>query len=56
MNIQIRARTEGLACARRLAFALNHIVSRIVVRLSDVNGPRGGVDKRCASKYDSRAP
>lgn len=22
-------------------------ISRIVVRLSDINGPRGGVDKRC---------
>ncbi|MDP1735448.1 MAG: ribosome-associated translation inhibitor RaiA [Sulfuritalea sp.] len=56
MNIQIHAQdfalTEGLRehVARRLAYALNHgqdIVSRIVVRLSDVNGPRGGVDKRC---------
>jgi putative sigma-54 modulation protein len=56
MNIQIHAQdftlTEGLRehVARRLAYALNHgsdSVSRIVVRLSDVNGPRGGVDKRC---------
>jgi ribosomal subunit interface protein len=35
---------------RRLRFALacfdNHI-QRIVVLLSDINGPRGGVDKRC---------
>lgn len=56
MNIHIHAQdftlTEGLRehVARRLAYALNHgrdSVSRIVVRLSDVNGPRGGVDKRC---------
>ena len=56
MQIQIHANdfalTEGLRdhVAKRLAYAMNHgrdIVSRIVVRLSDVNGPRGGVDKRC---------
>ena len=56
MQIQIHADdfdlTEGLRdhVAKRLAYALNHtrdIVVRIVVRLSDVNGPRGGVDKRC---------
>lgn len=56
MNIQIHAQdftlTEGLRehVTRRLAYALNHgrdSVSRIVVRLCDVNGPRGGVDKRC---------
>lgn len=56
MLIQIHADgfalTDGLRdhITRRLAFALNHgrdVVSRIVVRLSDVNGPRGGPDKRC---------
>lgn len=56
MNIQIHTNdfdlTEGLRdhVTKRLAYALNHgrdLVSRIVVRLSDVNGPRGGVDKRC---------
>ena len=56
MQIQIYADdfdlTKGLRehVTKRLAFALNHgrdVISRIVVRLSDVNGPRGGVDKRC---------
>ena len=56
MQIQIHSSdfslTEGLRehITRRLAYALNHgrdMVSRIVVRLSDVNGARGGVDKRC---------
>jgi ribosomal subunit interface protein len=35
---------------RRLHYALSSIdesVQRVVVRLSDVNGPRGGMDKRC---------
>ena len=56
MNIQIHAQditlTEGLRdyVTRRLAYALIHgqeMVSRIIVRLSDINGPRGGLDKRC---------
>lgn len=56
MNFQIQAQdftlTTGLRqhVAVRLACALNHgqdIVSSIIVRLSDVNGPRGGVDKCC---------
>lgn len=56
MHIQIHSDdfslTEDLRdhIVRRLAYALNHgrdMVSRIVVRLSDVNGSRGGVDKRC---------
>ncbi|NQW04902.1 MAG: ribosome-associated translation inhibitor RaiA [Acidobacteria bacterium] len=35
---------------RRLRYALGRFsdkLTRIVVRLSDENGPRGGVDKRC---------
>ncbi len=35
---------------RRLRFALGRFagrIDRVSIRLSDVNGPRGGVDKRC---------
>ena len=56
MQIDIQARNFTLTNAlrghveRRLAFALStrddHI-QRIMVRLSDINGPRGGEDKRC---------
>lgn len=46
------ALTDGLRhhILRRLAYALNHgraLISRIVVRLADVNGPKGAVDKCC---------
>ena len=56
MQIQIHsddfALTDGLRehIVRRLAYSLNHgrdVISRVVVRLADVNGPRGGVDKCC---------
>lgn len=44
--------TDGLRehAKRRLQFALswaNHDVHKIAMRLSDINGPRGGSDKRC---------
>ena len=57
MNLQITTQdfnlTDGLRqhVGLRLAYALNHgrdVVTRIVVRLSDVNGPRGGEDKCCS--------
>jgi putative sigma-54 modulation protein len=56
MNIDIQARgfelTDGLRehTQRRLHFATNWAldeVKTIKVRLSDINGPRGGEDKRC---------
>ena len=56
MHIDIQARDFALTKAlrlhieKRLSFALStrydHI-KRIIVRLSDINGPRGGNDKRC---------
>ena len=40
---------------RRLSFAMRrftHRVRRVTVRLADVNGPRRGVDSRCAITAD----
>lgn len=34
---------------------LRWLVPRVRVRLSDVNGPRGGVDKRCQIELDGAA-
>lgn len=56
MDIQIRAigipATEAIEAhtQRRLAFALSRFsthLDRILVRFSDLNGPRGGTDKVC---------
>jgi len=56
MQIDIQARnfklTDGLNTHinRRLGFALSNsddYIQHIIVRLSDINGPRGGADKCC---------
>jgi len=56
MQIDIQARnfilTEAirLYTERRLGFALgvrDEYIQRVIVRLSDINGPRGGSDKCC---------
>lgn len=57
MDIDIRTRSFSLTSAlrrhieRRLSFALSardEHIQHICVRLSDVNGPRGGLDKCCS--------
>ena len=56
MQIDIQARNFSLTDAlhshakRRLRFALtccDDQIQRVVMRLSDIKGPHGGVDKRC---------
>jgi ribosome-associated translation inhibitor RaiA len=56
MQLHIRGQNLFLAPAvierieRRLRFALSRFtdrIDRVTVRFADLNGPRGGVDKRC---------
>jgi ribosome-associated translation inhibitor RaiA len=57
MRVQLRGKnilelTDDLRdhADRRLRFALGRFgdrIDRVTVRLEDVNGPRGGIDKRC---------
>lgn len=63
MQIGIQARgfklTESLRtyCDKRLRFALGSAVGEVhsaTIRLADQNGPRGGVDKRCAVRVTLR--
>jgi putative sigma-54 modulation protein len=42
---------------KRMAYALSHAydhIERVNVRLSDINGPRGGIDKSCLLTIDIR--
>lgn len=61
MQLDIRGRNLRLTPAlldhveRRLRFALGRFAARLVrvaVRVDDVNGPRGGADKRCKIHLD----
>ena len=56
MNVQLRGQGTDVSLALRvhaercLVFALRRFarrIDRVTVWLEDVNGPRGGVDKRC---------
>lgn len=64
MRIIVRS-TDGVTPAaaglarRRLEFALGRFGSRVhslTVRLTDLNGPRGGVDKKCLIAIRLRSP
>lgn len=61
MNVEVRIQGTDLADAirryavRRIRFALGRFaprVGRVVVRISDINGARGGVDQCCQISAD----
>lgn len=53
--IEVRSKTDVLEkdlrqfAERRVGFALDHLrrIRRVCISVEDVNGPKGGVDKRC---------
>ena len=64
MQIEIRTRrlnereTPKAYCEKRLRSALGRFtdqIERVVVSLSDINGPRGGEDKKCVVRVQLRA-
>ena len=61
MEVEVRVQGSDLAeairryAARRIRFALGRFaprVGRVVVRISDINGARGGVDQCCHISVD----
>jgi ribosomal subunit interface protein len=64
MRMEIRSQGFSLTQAlrdyvrKRLAYGLSYgdqAISRVRVQLSDINGPRGGLDKRCQIEVQLKA-
>ncbi|VAW55086.1 hypothetical protein MNBD_GAMMA05-248 [hydrothermal vent metagenome] len=60
MQIDIQSRGFSLTSAllnyseQRLLFSMSYFsdhISKVIIRLSDINGPRGGTDKRCHLQF-----